>query len=68
MTYGPNDAIASFGPMLLLRVVCSCSGPWNGLGVEVGGLDGLGMLVVEREGGWGREVAVFIVSGGGGGR
>ena len=52
MTYSPNDAIASFGPTLLLCIVCSCSGPWNELGVEVGELDGLGMVVVEREGGW----------------
>ena len=51
MTYGPNDAIALFGPALLLRIVCSCSGLWNGLGVDVGGLNGLGMVVVEREGG-----------------
>ena len=52
MTYGPNDAIGSFGPALLLHVICSCSGPWNGLGVEVGELHGLGMVVVKREGGW----------------
>ena len=51
MTYGPNDAIASFGPALLLHIICSCLGPQNGLGVEVGGLNGLGMVVVEREGG-----------------
>ena len=43
---------SSFGPALLLRIVCSCSGPWNGLGVEVDELDRLGMVVVEREGGW----------------
>ena len=52
MTYGPNNTFASFGPALLLRIVSSCSGPWNRLGVEVGGLNGLGMVVIEREGGW----------------
>ena len=43
---------SSFGPALLLCVICSCFGPWNGLRVEVGEFDGLGMVVVEREGGW----------------
>ena len=43
---------SSFGPILLLHIICSCLGPWNGLGVEVGEFDGLGMVVVEREGGW----------------
>ena len=46
---------SSFGPVLLFRIVCSCSGPWNGLGVEVGELDGLGMVVVVG----GDEVAMW---------